>query len=108
MWWDIPQIRQLAAVANHDFDPKEYWKKSWNIHVGLQILGTIVFLVLDQIIHWKPQILTMMWWISPVFGMMGTAIASRFGTYRKFFMNILDKKANLLDYGSVDKPKTAQ
>jgi|ERR1044072_874502 hypothetical protein len=105
-WWDIPQVRQLAAAANHDFNVKEYWKKSWNMHVGLQILGSIVFLVLDQIVHWKPQVLTMMWWISPIFGVMGTAIGARFGSYRKIFLNILDKKANLLDYGTLEKPKT--
>jgi hypothetical protein len=47
-----------------------------------------------------------MWWISPIFGVMGTAIASRFGNYRKLFLSILDKKANLLDYGTTEKPKT--
>lgn len=104
-WWDIPQIRKLAAAANHDFDWKEYWRREWNMIIGLQVLGTIVFLTLDQIVHWKPTVLEQMWWISPIFGVIGSGIGANFGSYRKMFINILDKKANLLDYGTTEKPK---
>jgi hypothetical protein len=103
-WWDIPQVRALAARANHDFIWKDYWAKEWNMIIGLEILGTIVFLVLDQIIHWKPTILEQMWWISPIFGMLGSGIGGRFGAYRKKMLDLLDKKANIADYGTPVKP----
>ena len=96
-WWDIPELQKLAKVANHEFDWKEYWKRSWNMIIGLQILGLMVFLVLDQIVHLNPKLMDKLWWMSGVFGMIGTAIGGRFGTYRKFFLNVMDRKTNIAD-----------
>lgn len=96
-WWDIPEVQKLAKVANYEFNWKEYWHKSWNMIIGLQILGIIVFLVLDQIVHWKPQLMTKLWWIAPLFGMIGSGIGGRFGTYRKKILGVIDRKTDILD-----------
>lgn len=107
-WYDIPQVRKLAKINNDDFDWKRYWRTSWNMIIGLQILGTIVFLTLDQIIHWRPNLLGQMWWISPVFGIIGSGIGAQFGSYRKQLLNIIDKKTNIADYGTANPPKTTE
>lgn len=106
-WWDIPEVKRLAGMANQDFDWKKYWKKQWNMIIGLEVLGTMIFLSLNQILHWRPQLLNQLWWMSGVFGILGSGIGSRFGAYRKGLLNMLDRKANIADYGTPDKPKPA-
>lgn len=102
-WWDIPEVQKLAKVANEEFNWQEYWRKSWNMIIGLEVLGIMVFLVLDQIIHWRPQLMDKLWWMSGIFGIMGTAIGSRFGVYRNKILNIMDHKTDIAD-GKIPKP----
>lgn len=106
-WYDIPQVRKLARINNDDFDWKRYWRTSWNMIIGLEFLGTIIFLTLNQIIQWRPGLLGQMWWMSPVFGMIGSGIGAQFGSYRKGILNILDRKTNIAD-GIIDPPKTTE
>lgn len=94
---DIPETRKLSKIANHEFSWKEWWSKEWNVVIGVQFIGIVVFMGLDQLIHWKPELLDKIKWFFAVFGVIASGIAARIGSYRKGILGLIDKKTNIAD-----------
>lgn len=94
---DIPETRKLSRIANHTFSWKEWWQKEWNVVIGVQLIGIVVFMGLDQLLHWKPQILDKVKWFFAIFGIVGSGIAARIGAYRRTILTVIDKKTNIAD-----------
>lgn len=93
----IPTLRELFKKANMEFSMKEYWKHDWNKIIGIQLLGIMLILGLEQIIHWKPQVLVYASGSFGLAGMIASTIASRYGKYKKAIMSVIDKKTNIAD-----------
>lgn len=94
---DIPEHKKLAKTANHDWSWAEWWSKDWNMIIGTQLIGIIVFIVLDEILHFRPGIIDMIKGFFATFGIIASLLASKFGSYRKMVMKIMDRKTNYAD-----------
>lgn len=99
----IPELKELYRKANKDFSMTEYWKHDWNKIIGIQVLGAMLILGLDQILHWKPQALEYIKWGFGLCGMIASTVAGRYGKYKKSIMSIIDKKTNIAD--GIEEPK---
>lgn len=92
-----PMLRALYKRASEDFSMNKYWKDDYNKVIGVQLLGALFILGLDQIIQWKPWVLDgIKWWFAGL-GVVGDLIGSRLSTYRKSIMDVIDKKTNIAD-----------
>jgi hypothetical protein len=100
----IPELKALYKKANEQFSLKEYWKHDWNKIVGIQCLGAMIILGLDQIIHFKPQIADWSKWFFGVAGIVSSTFASRYGSYKKKVISIIDRKTNIADGIETPKP----
>lgn len=99
----IPSVKKRDRAANLEFSFKEYWKQEWNIIIGNQVLGAVVIIGLDQLVAWKPFILDYVKWFFVAVGAVGsTVIMSKFSTYEKKVLNIVDVKTNVADEVSHD------
>lgn len=92
--YHIPEAQKLAKKASYDFDWKEWWRKDRYAVTGIQLLGIIVFVVLDEILHFRPTIIEMIKGLFAIFGIIASGIAARFGGYQKMLLNIIDLKTN--------------
>jgi hypothetical protein len=94
----IPALKKRARAANKDFAMKEYWAEDWPIVVGTQVVGMVVILGLDQIVHWKPVILDWVkWWFALLGAFGSTVIMSRWSPFEKKLLNVIDVKTNIAD-----------
>ena len=94
----IPALKKRARAANKDFTMKEYWTEDWSIVVGTQVVGMVVILGLDQIVHWKPVILDWVkWWFAGLGAFGSTLIMSRWSPFEKKLLNLIDTKTNIAD-----------
>jgi hypothetical protein len=94
----IPAVRKRDRAANIEFSFSDYWKQEWNIIIGNQVLGAVFIIGLDQLVDWKPLILDVVKWFFAAVGAIGSVtIMSKFSTYEKKVLNIIDEKTNLSD-----------
>lgn len=94
----IPALRKRAIAANKTFSTKEYWQEDWTVIVGTQVVGMVVILGLDQIVHWKPVILDWVkWWFAGLGAFGSTLIMSKWSPFEKKLLNIIDVKTNIAD-----------
>jgi len=101
----IPALRKRAMAANMDFTGKQYWKEDWPIIVGTQVLGMVVILGLDQIVHWKPWILEWVkWWFAGLGAFGSTIVMSKWSPFEKKLLDVIDVKTNIAD--NIGEPKT--
>ncbi|MHA4844405.1 hypothetical protein ACX0G7_09585 [Flavitalea antarctica] len=102
----IPSVKKRDAAANIKFSFKEYWKEEWNIIVGNQIFGLALIVGLNELLHWKPEILNAVKWFFAAVGAIGSAtIMAKFSTYEKKVLSIVDVKTNIAD-ANTDEPIT--
>lgn len=87
---DIQHTKKLYKTAQLDFDWKAWWKHDWNIVIGVQFIGAMAILGLDQILHLKPQMLEIVKWFFAFLGAFGSAIGTRFSQYRKIALDVFD------------------
>lgn len=92
--YHIPESQKLAKKASYDFDWKEWWRKDRYAVIGTQLLGILVFVALDEILHFKPFIMDMIKGLFGIFGIIASGIAARLGGYQKMLLNIIDLKTN--------------
>ena len=94
----IPDIKSRAKLANQQFIWKDWWASDWNLVIGTAILGAIVIVGLDQLIHWKPEILEYVKWFFAGLGFFGsTVVMAKYSQYSKYFNQVIDVKTNIAD-----------
>lgn len=94
----VPDMKKQAKIANQQFIWKDWWKADWNVVVSTSIIGAMVIIGLDQIIHWKPVILDYVKWFFAAVGAFGsTVVLAKWSSYSNYFSNVIDKKTNIAD-----------
>ena len=94
----IPSLRRTASAANKAFYIKEWWNCDWNLIIGLQAFIIAVFLGLDEIMHFKPEMLEYTKWMFFFVGFGGSsAIMSWLSKYAPGVMNLISVKSNTFD-----------
>jgi hypothetical protein len=94
----IPELIKLYKKANEGFNWSLYWKGDWYIIIGTQVLGCMLILGLDEIFHWRPNIIYWIKWGFGLVGAIGTEIAvSKLSSAKKYIMNVIDTKTNIAD-----------
>lgn len=97
-WNKIPAFKKRASAANKPFSYKEMWQCDGHIIIGLQFLAASIFLGLDQIIHYKPEIIDYTKWLFWLIGAYGSSVAfQKFSQYDGQLTEILSQKANFFD-----------
>lgn len=94
----IPELRTLWAKSNETFCWNKYWKSDWNVMAGTILVGAALIIGIDEFANIKPAIMNYVkWFFAGAGALASTIIASKFGTAKKYIMNIIDKKTNELD-----------
>jgi hypothetical protein len=77
----------------------EWWKCDWNIIIATQIIGVMIIIGLDQLLHWKPDIMEYVKWFFGFMGAFGSTVAmSKFSQYEKGIVGLADIKSNIADH----------
>lgn len=94
----IPAAKARAANGNIEFSFKQYWNSDWHLIIANQLMGVMVLIGLDQLIHFRPDIMNYIKWFFAAVGYMGSsAILSKFSQYEKAIQGVIDIKTNLLN-----------
>lgn len=97
-WLKIPSLKKRAKAANYKFSASEYWKEDWYLIIGTQVAGAMAIIGLDQIVHWKPDVLEYVKWFFGGFGAFGSSVVlSKLSSYEKTLSGIIDVKTNISD-----------
>lgn len=100
----IPAVKERCRVANKVFSWSEWWNSDWNLVVATAVLGAMAIIGLDQIVHWKPEILDYVKWFFAAIGAFGSnLLLSKWSSFEKSLNTIIDKKTNIAD--GVEPPK---
>ncbi len=98
MFITVPDLRKKSRLANKEFSLNVWWTSDWNIIIGTQVIGIMLFIGLDQLISWKPWILPQIKWIVAGLGAFGTPIIqAKFSPFAKGLSSLLDIKSNAAD-----------
>lgn len=94
----VPAIKERCRVANKAFQWHEWWGCDWNVIVGTQVIGALVILGLDEIITWKPEVLTYVKWFFSLLGAFGSTVAmAKMSQFEKSLNKIVDVKTDIAD-----------
>lgn len=94
----IPELRSLWAKSNERFSWKRYWQSDWNVVVGTILIGVLLIIGIDQLVNWKKGVLDYVKWFFAGGGAFLTPIiASKYGSAKKYILNVIDKKTNIAD-----------
>ena len=94
----IPDIKKQAKLANQKFIWKDWWTADWNLVVSTAILGALAIIGLDEITHWRPDVLQYVKWFFAAIGALGSYVMlAKFSSYVKYFDGVIDAKTNLAD-----------
>ncbi len=94
----IPAARKRAESLNKDFSISEYWKKDWNLIIGMPVVAAMLILGLQELVHWKPEVLSYIRWFFGFVGMGGSSfIIGKYSSYEKLLNRIGDIKSDISD-----------
>ena len=97
-WLKIPSLKKRAKAANYKFSIKEYWAEDWYLIAGTEVLGAMVIIGLNEITHWKPEIIDVVKWFFGGIGAFGSSvILSKLSAYEKKLSEVIDVKTNISD-----------
>lgn len=94
----LKSLQDKARLANVQFKASQYFIQDWLSHTA-SILTIIMFLIfVDNILHWKPQVLGYLKVGFAFVGYTGSDIASRiFGVVNKKINTAIDYKTTVAD-----------
>lgn len=94
----IPSLRIKTRQANKKFSLKDWFIEDWNLIIGLNILGSMFLMGLDEVLAWKPEIQNVVKWFFAAVGAFGNSIVlQKFSKYEHVLGSVLDIKANIAD-----------
>lgn len=94
----IPDMKKQARIANAQFIWKDWWVADWNLVMGTAVLGSMALIGLDEIFHWKPEIMVYVKWFFAAIGALGSYIVmAKWSKYAAYFDTVIDVKTNELD-----------
>lgn len=94
----IPSLRNKTRQANKKFSLKDWFAEDWNLIIGLNILGSMFLIGLDEVLAWKPEIQNVVKWFFAAVGAFGNSIVlQKFSKYEHVLGSVLDIKANIAD-----------
>lgn len=97
-WIKLPSFKEKALAANKPFSYKEWWECDKWLVIGLQLAGISIFMGLDQIFRFKPEIIDYTKWFFWAIGAFGSNLLfQKFSQYAKGQTKIIDLKANIAD-----------
>ena len=97
-FWDFPQHRQKAKIANVDFKPIDIIKEDWFLWAGNVILGVAIFLVMGELdfinshMSGKERLLFLL-----LGGFGSFSIQTRWSRLQAKIDNVIDHKTNIAD-----------
>jgi hypothetical protein len=95
----IPAVKKRTNAVNKAFLFIEWWKCDWNIIIATQVIGIAIIIGLDQILHWKPEIMDYVKWFFFFMGAFGSTVAmAKFSQYEKSITGLSDIKSNISDH----------
>jgi hypothetical protein len=99
----IPAVKKRDKAANIEFSFREYINQEWHIIAGNIALGCLLILGIDELANWKPEIMAAVKWFFAAVGAIGSVtIMSKFSTYEKKVLDIIDVKTNIGDAVTLD------
>lgn len=94
----IPALMKRAKVANYQFKISDYWKEEWYIVIGTQIFGAMTIIGIDEIAHWKPDVVDYVKWFFAGLGYFFSSVIIKWlGTYEKKLLKIINIKTDISD-----------
>jgi len=94
----IPAVRERCRVSNKAFTIHDWFGCDWNIVVATFIIGAMLIIGLDQIVHWKPGILDYVKWFFAFVGAFGSNVAlAKWSSFEKGLNNLIDIKTDIAD-----------
>lgn len=94
----IPDIKKQAKIANAQFIWKDWWNADWNLVIGTAILGALAIVGIDELAHWKPEILEYVKWFFAAIGALGSyVVMAKMSKYAAYFNGVIDTKTNIAD-----------
>lgn len=94
----VPAIKERCRVANKPFSWNEWWGCDWNIIIGTQVAGALVIFGLDEIVNWKPEVLSYVKWFFAAVGAFGSTVAmSKMSQFEKGLNKVVDIKTDIAD-----------
>lgn len=97
-WVKIPALKSRANAANYEFNFKEYWRSDWNLIIGTFIVPMMIFIGLDEIVTFKPEIMGYLKWGFGFLGFTGQSIIlAKFSKFEKVVIDVIDVKTNIAD-----------
>ncbi len=94
----IPDIKKQAKLANQQFIWKDWWASDWNLVIGTAVIGAIALIGLDEIFHWKPQIVEYVKFFFVLIGAVGSyVVMAKLSKYAAYFEKVIDVKTNIAD-----------
>ena len=97
-WLKIPSLKKRAKVANYKFSVKDYFSEDWHLIAGTQVFGAMAVLGLNELTHWRPEILDVVKWFFAAIGAFGSSVVlSKLSVFEKKLSNVIDFKTNIGD-----------
>jgi len=94
----VPGLKKTARALNKQFTWKEWFASDWNIIVGTQVITALCILGLDEIVTWKPEVLSYVKWFFAGIGAFGSTIAmAKMSQFEKQLTALTDVKASVSD-----------
>lgn len=94
----IPDMKKQARLANAQFIWKDWWVADWNLVMGTAVLGSMALIGLDELFHWKPDIMEYVKWFFAAIGALGSyVVMSKWSKYAAYFNEVIDVKTNKAD-----------
>ena len=91
----IPDLKTRAALAKQQFIWADWWAADWNVVIATSIIGVMAIIGLNELVHWKPEILDYVKWFFAGLGGFGSNIAMAYwSTYAKYFNGVIGTKTD--------------
>lgn len=97
-WLKIPSLKKRAKAANYKFSAADYWNEEWHLIIGTEVLGAMAIMGLNEIVHWKPEVLDYVKWFFGAIGAFGSSVMlSKLSSYEKKLTEVINVKTDTSD-----------